>query len=78
MNLLFTTEHRTIVSETAVQSFTMSAFSSFQPLLLFSLFILALTSAEGPKPGDPIDWSVPFQQWWHDIKDVHESREVRK
>jgi hypothetical protein len=31
-----------------------------------------------PQPGDAIDWSIPFPQWWHDIKDQYKLREVRK
>lgn len=31
-----------------------------------------------PKPGDPIDWTLDFPQWWYDIKDQYELREVRK
>lgn len=32
----------------------------------------------GPLPGDLIDWTSPFPQWWFTIKDQYELREVRK
>jgi len=35
-------------------------------------------STGGPQPGDEIDWTIDFPQWWHDIKAQYELREVRK
>lgn len=31
-----------------------------------------------PLPGDAINWTIAFPQWWHAIKDQYELREVRK
>ena len=46
--------------------------------LLLSLLAVTLVGAEGPQPGDTIDWSASFPEWWHDIQHEHETREVRK
>eukprot|EP00545_Synedropsis_sp_CCMP1620_P010446 CAMPEP_0119003130 /NCGR_PEP_ID=MMETSP1176-20130426/376_1 /TAXON_ID=265551 /ORGANISM="Synedropsis recta cf, Strain CCMP1620" /LENGTH=198 /DNA_ID=CAMNT_0006954699 /DNA_START=22 /DNA_END=618 /DNA_ORIENTATION=+ len=56
----------------------MTAFPRYQLQLLLSLLFLALISAEGPKAGDAINWATSFPQWWHDLKEAHESREIRK
>lgn len=69
-----------VIRFATIPSFTTTMMTPVVIVLLSLLVVLAAgqSTPNPPNPGDPIDWSVPFPDWFFDIKGQFEKREVRK